>query len=185
MSTEKPTPSPDSRPGIVWSDNASGKSTAIYAKVFADYLLNKATPWYYADIFSLLSKSSREKKTKSLEQEKHALVKQLLESDIDPAAFDVLLSNEINRRLKVRFGIAFLVLTSLFTASSYAIVVLDGIYKWNISEAAITGLIIETPIQFAGLLYIIARNLFPSTAGDNNTPSTKIRLKKQDGQSED
>jgi hypothetical protein len=31
----------------------------------------------------------------------------------------------------------------------------------GISDVAITALIVETPIQFIGLLYIIVRNLFP------------------------
>jgi hypothetical protein len=108
-----------------------------------------------------------EERRKSVEERKIEMVKQLLESNIDPNLFDVLLQNEVDRRLKVRFGVAFLILTFLFTTASYTIVILDGIYKWNISEVAITALIIETPIQFIGLLYIIARNLFPQSAGDN------------------
>ena len=44
----------------------------------------------------------------------------------------MLIQNEVDRRLKVRFGITFLVLTFLFTTASYAIVILDGIYKWDI-----------------------------------------------------
>ena len=63
---------------------------------------------------------------------------------------------------------AFLALTFLFTMGSYSIVVLDGIFKWNISQVAITALIIETPIQFVGLLYIIARNLFPQRSGEDS-----------------
>ena len=110
--------------------------------------------------------SKRAKKRKTLAEEKAVLVKELIESGIDPAAFDILISNEINRRLKVQFGIIFLLLTFLFTAASYSIVILDGIYKWNISQVAITALIIETPIQFIGLLYIIARNLFPQKDQD-------------------
>ena len=88
-------------------------------------------------------------------------MKELTDSGIDLVVFDTLLSNEIDRRLKTRFGLAFLALTFLFTAASYSIVIFDGIYEWKISEVAITALIIETPIQFIGLLYIIARNLFP------------------------
>ncbi len=99
--------------------------------------------------------------TKSAEERKIEIVKQLLESDIDPGMFDVLLQNEVDRRLKVQFGVTFLILTFLFTTASYAIIILDSIFQWNISEVAITALIIETPIQFIGLLYIIARNLFP------------------------
>jgi len=101
------------------------------------------------------------RKDKSLEQEKSELVAKLLASGIDPLVFDALLSNEIDRRLKTRFGVAFVFLTFLFTATSYAVIVLNGPMALNISSQAITGLIIETPIQFVGLLYIIARNLFP------------------------
>lgn len=108
-------------------------------------------------------RKSLQEKRKSLEERKIGIVKQLLESDIDPNLFDVLLQNELDRRLKVRFGFAFLVLTVLFTAASYAIVICDGVYNWDISETAITALVIETPMQFIGLLYIIARNLFPHT----------------------
>ena len=144
-----------------------GKSNPAFTKVLVDYLWDRSTSSVYSDLLSLVSSKARQKK-QSLEEEKHKLVKELLESDIDPVSFDILLSNEINRRLKVRFGVAFLILTLLFTIASYSIVVLDAIYKWGISEVAITALIIETPIQFIGLLYIIARNLFPSSQNENN-----------------
>lgn len=117
---------------------------------------------------------------KSLEERKIDIVKQLLESDIDPGLFDVLLQNEVDRRLKVRFGVTFLVLTFLFTSASYAIVIFDGIYKWKISEVAITALIIETPIQFIGLLYIIARNLFPQSGSSNDNQKKKRENTQQD-----
>jgi hypothetical protein len=94
-------------------------------------------------------------------KEKAELIKELADLDVDPSVFDVLLSNELDRKLKVGFGASFLFLTCLFTAASYGIVVFDAIYEWGISEIAITALIIETPIQFIGLLYVIARNLFP------------------------
>jgi len=116
---------------------------------------------------------------KSVEERKIDVVKQLLESDIDPGLFDVLLQNEVDRRLKIRFGVTFLVLTFLFTTASYAIVILDGVFKWNISEFAITALIIETPIQFIGLLYIIARNLFPQTNGKNTNQKRTQRNTEQ------
>ncbi|MCS0334419.1 hypothetical protein ND981_15910 [Vibrio diabolicus] len=103
---------------------------------------------------------STEKK-KSLAEEKTELMRELAKLEVDPETFDTLLTNELDRKLKVNFGVAFLVLTCIFTIASYAIVVLDSVYSWGISEIAITALIIETPIQFIGLLYIIARNLFP------------------------
>lgn len=104
-----------------------------------------------------------EETKRSLGQQMIESIRQLHESGIDPRLFDVLLQNEVDRRLKVRFGSVFLALTFLFTAASYAIVIGDGVFGWNISEVAITALIIETPMQFIGLLYIIARNLFPQT----------------------
>jgi len=66
---------------------------------------------------------------KSLEDEKSDLVSKLLAAGIDPLVFDVLLSNEIDRRLKTRFGITFIILTSLFTAASYFIVVANGLME--------------------------------------------------------
>jgi len=123
-------------------------------------------------------KGRGEEYRKSLDEEKIGIVKQLLESNIDPQIFDVLIQSEVDRRLKVRFGVTFLVLTFLFTTASYAIVILDGIYKWNISKVAITALIIETPVQFIGLLYIIARNLFPQTGSESDRSKSKIKVKK-------
>lgn len=117
-----------------------------------------------SDIFP----KKREEHRKTMEERKTQLVKELTESGIDPVMFDILLSNEMDRRMKVHFGIVFLVLTVLFTVASYAIVVLDAVHQWNISEIAITALIIETPIQFVGLLYVIARNLFPSNEEENS-----------------
>jgi hypothetical protein len=122
-----------------------------------------------------LSPEKREERRKTIAEETAVLVKALIEAGIDPVAFDALISNEINRRLKVRFGGWFLFLTFLFTAASYSIVILDGIYKWNISQVAITALIIETPIQFIGLLYIIARNLFPRRNEEPDKPAKLTR----------
>ena len=122
-----------------------------------------------------LSQAQREERQKTVTEELTVRVKALIEAGIDPVAFDVLISNELNRKLKVQFGKIFLFLTFLFTAASYSIVILDGIYKWNISQVAITALIIETPIQFIGLLYIIARNLFPQR---NEEPDKSAKLTK-------
>jgi len=96
-------------------------------------------------------------------------MRELAKLDVDPETFDALLTNELDRKLKVNFGAAFLVLTCLFTVASFALVILDSIYSWSISEIAITALIIETPIQFIGLLYIIARNLFPQSNGSKKS----------------
>lgn len=119
---------------------------------------------------------------KTVEERKLDLIRELLELDVDPEVFDVLLQNETDRRLKVRFGCVFLFLTFLFTTASYGIVVLDGVYEWNISQVAITSLIIETPIQFVGLLYIIARNLFPQTEA---VPQSRKRRSTEQERSDD
>jgi hypothetical protein len=131
------------------SPNIFGISTGLFS------LLRGRSTEYWKSI---------EEKRKSLEERKIEVVKRLLESEIEPNMFDVLLQNEVDRRLKVRFGTTFLIFTFLFTAASYVIVICDGAYNWNISETAITALIIETPIQFIGLLYIIAKSLFPHTS---------------------
>ena len=94
------------------------------------------------------------------------LAKECMDDGIGIEAFDSIISNDLNRRLKNKFGILFLCATCFFTLASYLVVILNGVYKWNISNTAITGLIIEAPLQFFGLLYIIARNLFPQA--DNN-----------------
>lgn len=107
-----------------------------------------------------------EEDEKDIIERKTELVKELSEVGVDPLVFDSLVSNEVDRDLKIKFGVSFLVLSVIFTISSYLIVILNGIYSWGISGVAITALIIETPIQFIGLLYIIARNLFPRSKTD-------------------
>ena len=152
------------------------KPPDLLAKTFLDAI--EFSPSFFGIRINLLrlfkgkAKEDREslaKRQKSVEERKMEIVKQLLESDIDPGLFDVLLQNEVDRRLKVRFGAMFLILTVFFTTASYAIVILDGAYEWNISQVAITALIIETPIQFIGILYIIARNLFPQRQAESDT----------------
>jgi hypothetical protein len=54
--------------------------------------------------------------------------------------------------------------TVAFTVVSYLVVIFNSLFNWGIGQVAITALIIETPIQFIGILYIIARNLFPRPA---------------------
>lgn len=133
-------------------------TTPLLAKAAANIILGSS-------LFHFPGIALTSEKTKSSAEEKTQLMKELAELDVDPVTFDTLLANELDRKLKVNFGMAFLVLTCLFTIASYAIVILNSIYSWGISEIAITALIIETPIQFIGLLYIIARNLFPQTKG--------------------
>jgi hypothetical protein len=131
---------------------------------------------------SLLSTSikwGQRKQENALEfrKEQMMLLQELTKSGIDPRLFDLMLTTELDRKLKARFGVAFYVATVIFTAASFLIVVLNVIFKWSVSDVAITGLIIETPLQFIGLLYIIARNLFPqskiSSTEDKKPPKPK------------
>ena len=173
------------------SENDKGKSEerqlshrpdygrTAYWKLLAKYadLIAEVRPslfWSSLDLRNLLP-SRRAERKKTIEEQKVALVKELIQADIDPATFDILLANETDRRLKVRFGVTFLVLTFLFTVGSYAIIISDAVYQWKISPVAITALIIETPIQFIGLLYIIARNLFPQNGGNASLQSQRRR----------
>jgi hypothetical protein len=96
-------------------------------------------------------------------QTQFKLLQELTTSGIDPRLFDLMLSNELDRNLKRQFGVAFFIATIFFTLVSFAIIILNSTLKWGISDLAITSLIVETPIQFIGLLYIIARNLFPQS----------------------
>ncbi|WP_316202999.1 MULTISPECIES: hypothetical protein [unclassified Bradyrhizobium] len=89
------------------------------------------------------------------------LLHDLTEAGIDPALFDLMLSSELDRKLKKQFGVAFFTATVVCTGASFAVIIFNAINHWGISDIAITALIVETPIQFIGLLYIIARNLFP------------------------
>lgn len=131
---------------------SAGNISELGARLIVEALLGKS-----GGVSSLWKKDS-----KSIEEKKVQLIKELTDSGIDPDAFDVLISKEIDRRLKVQFGITFLIFTFIFTAMSYGIVIADGLLGLGISEIAVTALVIETPIQFIGLLYIIARNLFPN-----------------------
>ena len=81
---------------------------------------------------------------------------------IDPETLNQHRDSEFNRNMKSSFGIAFLLITIGFTSLSYYIVVFNVTNNWKIPDAAITALVIEAPIQFIGLLYIIAKNLFPT-----------------------
>jgi hypothetical protein len=89
------------------------------------------------------------------------LLQKAQEIGIDGGMFNTLLNGELDRRLKKRFGYWFLVATLAFTIVSYGIIIANSIWTWGIPQVSITALIIETPLQFIGLLYIIARNLFP------------------------
>lgn len=103
----------------------------------------------------------RDKERLSAREEQLKLLHDLTAAQIDPALFDLMLSSELDRNLKKQFGVAFFIATIGVTAASYAVIILNATQQWGISTIAITALIVETPIQFIGLLYIIARNLFP------------------------
>src|SRR5262249_14132457 len=101
----------------------SGVSAGVLATIsavtaVADILLRSRGPIVS---FSFPGPKSA-KVTQSLELQKSELVKGLLAAGIDPLLFDSLLSNEMDRRLKTRFGIAFLLLTFVFTSTSYTLV---------------------------------------------------------------
>jgi hypothetical protein len=88
------------------------------------------------------------------------------------------LSNKLDRKLKSQFGGLFFIATVFFSLLSYAVIILNSVLKWGISDIAITALIVETPIQFIGLLYIIARNLFPQS------PTFLLRQPNRPGESD-
>lgn len=129
---------------------------------------------------------SREKKL-DVREVQLKLLHDLTTAGIDPTLFDLMLSSELDRNLKKQFGIAFFVATLAVTAASYAVIIFNAINHWAISEIAITALIVETPIQFIGLLYIIARNLFPQrqmaaearAAATNARPAAAPRAPRQ------
>jgi hypothetical protein len=122
---------------------------------------------------SLLSFLLRPKRAVDVRKIQLELLQDLSKAGIDPQLFDRLLSSELDRKLKRQFGVAFLVATVGFTLLSYAVIILNSTQSWGISQIAITALIIETPIQFIGLLYIIARNLFPQSSS-HREPSHKL-----------
>jgi hypothetical protein len=114
-----------------------------------------------------------DEKRLTLQERQLELVKALSAAGIDPQLFDLLLSTELDRQLKARFGIGFFAATVVFTCVSYVVIIFNSVYKWGINDIAITGLVIETPLQFIGLLYIIARNLFPQTPPSHRTQASK------------
>jgi hypothetical protein len=135
------------------------------AKSMADLILKMSSP---------ISFSWSRKSAAELQKEQLLLLQELTKVGIDPQLFDLLLSTELDRKLKARFGVAFFVATIFFTLLSYGVIIFNSVLNWGISQIAITALIVETPIQFIGLLYIIARNLFPQTTA----ASVKRRPKK-------
>lgn len=168
--------------GTSYAVSAAAKATAELVFRQAPPILARLFPFPFGYLYSRLLPPEP---NKTIEQEKTELVSQLLVAGIDPLLFDVLLANEIDRRLKTQYGVAFVVLTCVFTAASYALIALNARWGLGISDLAMTGLIIETPIQFVGLLYIIARNLFPNAPAHGplarGTSSLSAERKKKKG----
>lgn len=102
-----------------------------------------------------------DEKRKKYTEEIILLIKELNTVGISLDAFDKYLESEIDRKMKQKYGAIFLVFTFIFTSASFSIIILNSMLGWNISDIAITGLIIQIPVQFVGILLIIANNLFP------------------------
>jgi hypothetical protein len=122
----------------------------------------KSPNWFGKIFFGSLERSAEAQKTL---KEKRAEIMDEMEGlkkkGIDPLVFHTILVNDTNRELKIIYARTFTGLTVFFTVASYAIVVCNIPFKWNISPTVINALMVETPIQFIGILYIIAKNLFP------------------------
>ena len=137
-----------------------------YAIILAEILILAFSRNIF-DFIPFLGIKYKKEKRRTMEEKKVELVKTLVDSNIDLHVFDSLITNELNRRLKINFGVTFLIFTFIITIAAYLIIIFNAIYKWNISQIAITVLIIEIPLQFIGLLYIIAKNLFPEVKEKN------------------
>lgn len=109
----------------------------------------------------LLSKEKRIKKREERLENAAKRLNELHKNGVDLIAYEKHLNNELNRRLKKQYGAWFFVLTFVFSTVSYSVVIFESIYDWGIPDAALVALIIEIPIQFVGILLIIANNLFP------------------------
>jgi hypothetical protein len=127
-----------------------------------------STPFIKYSISEIFSGTKRDERNKKLIEranryldDKVELFKKLNKENINQASFEQHLNNEINRKLKNQYAKSFFIVTILFSLISYGVVILNSILDWNIPEFAINALIIETPMQFFGILLIVARNLFP------------------------
>ena len=99
---------------------------------------------------------------KEVHIEEHKVEGEEKKQQVDPMIFSILVNNEINKKLKKNFGIAFVAITCLFTLISYAIIILASVYEWKMPAAAMTALIVQAPLQMVGILFVMARNLFPT-----------------------
>jgi hypothetical protein len=155
--------------GIMNDSSNSNREGGVYVSA-AQALVKALANTAVSPIQFRISSAERDQKKEDRGQQQVTLLRELSAAGIDPQLFDLMLSNELDRNLKRQFGWGFLAATIFFTILSYGVIVLNSVYAWKISEFAINSLIIETPIQFIGLLYIIARNLFPQTGSTHNAP---------------
>jgi hypothetical protein len=86
-------------------------------------------------------KTAKESDDRNTPHIQFKLLQELTASGIDPRLFDLMLSNELDRNLKRQFGVAFFMATIFFTIGSFAVIILNSIFKWGISDLAITTLI--------------------------------------------
>mgnify|MGYP001006346631 CR=1 FL=1 len=128
------------------------------------------TPSVRYTLPELFSSRKRNERLKKLDERANEILNNKVElflklkkSGIDEATFEKHLNNDLNRILKKQYGTRFFILTILFTLISYVVVILNSTCNWQIPEFAITALIIEIPIQFVGILAIVAKNLFPES----------------------
>lgn len=139
--------------------------------VLATYIASKAAEEIAKNktAFSFLGFSK--KSDHEIEEWKIDILNQLKKADIDLLQFDILLNNGINRNLKKNFAKNLICLTIFFTISSYLILILNSPKIWalGIPEHALTAFIIEIPIQFVGILYIIAKHLFPDHTSNKDS----------------
>jgi hypothetical protein len=170
---EKP---PDGQPNINLTD-PRGKPTFIAvntaAKVVPEFVVNllAANATSSMSSWTLVGGFDKQAQAKVAELVEQAvpLLQELSAEKVDPELFDRLLSNQVDRLLKLIFAKLFFWATVAFTVVSYLVIILNSLLNWGIGQIAITALIIETPLQFIGLLYIIARNLFPQPSSRRKT----------------
>jgi hypothetical protein len=113
------------------------------------------------DFIPALRKREEEKKEKQ-KKEILELLKEISQIGISIETYDKYIENSSDRKMKQKYGALFLLFMVFFTICSYLLIILNSILNWNISEYAIIGLVIEIPVQLLGILFIIAKNLFPN-----------------------
>jgi len=97
----------------------------------------------------------------SISDEKVRALAKLSKIGVDPHIYEVMLNNHHQRDLRSKYGLLFFVYSCVATAVSYVVVILNASLGWGLSDLVLSSLVIQTPIQILGLLFIIARSLFP------------------------